>query len=68
MGAYGQALGATSTSNSPWYIVAADDKDDARLIVSQIVLDALAGLKLSYPAVSATRRRELQAIRRQLAK
>jgi PPK2 family polyphosphate:nucleotide phosphotransferase len=68
MQAYGQALSATSTADSPWYIVPADDKDNARLIVSQIVLDALAGLKLSSPVVSAARRRELQAIRKQLAK
>jgi PPK2 family polyphosphate:nucleotide phosphotransferase len=68
MQAYGQALGATSTTDSPWFIVPADDKDDARLIVSQIVLDALAALKLRYPVVSAARRRELQAIRKQLAR
>jgi PPK2 family polyphosphate:nucleotide phosphotransferase len=68
MQAYGQALSATSTADSPWFIVPADDKDNARLIVSQIVLDALSALKLSYPVVSAARRRELKAIRRQLAK
>lgn len=48
MQAYGQALGATSTADAPWSIVPADDKDYAPLIVSKIVLDALAGLKLSY--------------------
>ncbi len=68
MQAYGHALSATSTADAPWFIVPADNKDDARLIVSQIVLDALEALKLSYPVVSAARRRELQAIRRQLAK
>ena len=68
MQAYGHALSATSTGDSPWFIVPADDKDNARLIVSQIVLDALEGLKMSYPVVSAARRRELQAIRKQLAK
>jgi PPK2 family polyphosphate:nucleotide phosphotransferase len=68
MHAYAKALSATSTADSPWFIVPADDKHDARLIVSQIVLDALSALKLSYPAVSAARRRELQAIRKQLAK
>ena len=68
MQAYGRALSATSTADSPWFIVPADDKDNARLIVSQIVLDALEGLKMSYPVVSAARRRELQAIRKQLAK
>ncbi len=66
--AYGHALSATSTADSPWFIVPADDKHNARLIVSQIVLDALVGLKLSYPEVNAARRRELQAIRKQLAK
>jgi len=68
MQAYGHALGATSTTDSPWFIVPADDKDNARLIVSQIVLDALEGLKLSYPVVTAARRQELKAIRKQLAK
>lgn len=68
MQAYARALSATSTADSPWYIVPADDKDNARLIVSQIVLDALEGLKMSYPVVSAARRRELQAIRKQLMK
>lgn len=68
MQAYGHALSATSTADSPWYIVLVDNKDNARLIVSQIVLDALKGLKMSYPVVSAARRRELQAIRRQLMK
>jgi PPK2 family polyphosphate:nucleotide phosphotransferase len=68
MQAYDRTLSATSTSDSPWFIVPADDKDDARLIVSQIVLDAMEGMKLSYPVVSAARRRELQSIRRQLAK
>lgn len=68
MQAYGHALGATSTTDSPWFIVPADDKDNARLIVSQIVLNALAGLKLSYPRVTASRRQALKAIRKQLAK
>ena len=67
MRAYEQALGATSTKDSPWYIVPADDKHDARLIVAQVVRDALADLGMRYPVVSAARRRELQAIRRQLA-
>ncbi len=67
MQAYDRALSATSTTDSPWFVVPANGKDDARRIVSQVVLDALEGLKLSYPEVSAARRRELQTIRRQLA-
>jgi len=68
MDAYSDCLGATSTDDSPWYVVPADDKENARLIVSQIVVDTLGGLNMSYPKVSAARRRELQSIRRRLAK
>jgi PPK2 family polyphosphate:nucleotide phosphotransferase len=68
MSAYEECLGATSTSAAPWYVVPADDKENARLIVSRICLDTLKELKLTYPKTSATRRRELRAIRGQLAK
>jgi len=68
MKAYGECLSATSTRNCPWYVVPADDKDNARLIVSQIVLDTLDGLKMAYPKVSKARRRELRSIRKRLAK
>ncbi|WP_332878636.1 ADP-polyphosphate phosphotransferase [Massilia sp. S19_KUP03_FR1] len=67
MHAYGEALAATSTTDSPWFIVPADNKHNARLIVSQIVLDALTGLQLSYPTVSEARRHELQAVRKLLS-
>jgi PPK2 family polyphosphate:nucleotide phosphotransferase len=66
MKAYEDCLGATSTQNSPWYVVPADDKLNARLIVSTIIVDTLKALKMSYPAPSPARRRELQAIRKQL--
>jgi hypothetical protein len=68
MKAYELCLSATSTRESPWYVVPADDKENARLIVSQIVLDALEELKMSYPETSAARRRELLAIRKRLEK
>ncbi|MGC8475086.1 MAG: ADP-polyphosphate phosphotransferase [Acetobacteraceae bacterium] len=68
MKAYGECLGATSTDECPWYVVPADDKENARLIVSQIVLDTLEGLRMAYPEVSEARRRELQEIRTQLEK
>jgi len=66
MDAYEKCLSATSTQASPWYIVPADDKDSARLIVSRIVLDALAGLKMAYPVMSPERKRELRTIRKTL--
>ena len=68
MSAYERCLSATSTRDSPWHVVPADDKENARLIVSRIVLDTFEALKMTYPKTSAKRRRELQLIRRQLAK
>jgi len=68
MNAYEACLSATSTHHAPWYVVPADDKDNARLIVSQIVLDALHELKMAYPKTTAKRRRELKAIRKLLEK
>jgi PPK2 family polyphosphate:nucleotide phosphotransferase len=68
MKAYEQCLSATGTGDSPWYVVPADDKENARLIVSQIVLDTFEELKMTYPKTSAKRRRELQLIRKRLAK
>jgi PPK2 family polyphosphate:nucleotide phosphotransferase len=68
MQAYEECLSATSTRDAPWYIVPADDKRNARLIVSQIIVDTLGALKMTYPRVDAKRRRELQEIRAQLAK
>ena len=59
MKAYEECLTATSTRNAPWYVVPADDKANARLIVSRIALDTLEGLKMTYPKTSAERRREL---------
>jgi PPK2 family polyphosphate:nucleotide phosphotransferase len=65
--AYEDCLSATSTHHAPWYSVPADDKENARLIVSQIVVDALDGLKISYPETTPRRKRELEAIRKELA-
>jgi len=67
MKAYEECLGATSTGDAPWYAVPADDKENARLIVSQIVVDTLEGLKMTYPKTSAKRRHELLTIRKRLA-
>ena len=66
MKAYEACLNATSTQHVPWHIVPADDKKNARLIVSQIVLDALDELKMAYPKTTAKRRLEFKAIRKEL--
>ena len=68
MEVYGDCLSATSTEHAPWYVVPADDKENSRVIVSQVVLDTLEALKMAYPKTTAERRKELQAIRKRLAK
>jgi PPK2 family polyphosphate:nucleotide phosphotransferase len=66
--AYEECLNATSTRHAPWYVVPADDKENARLIVSQIVLDTLNDLKMAYPKTTPKRRLELKSIRKLLTK
>jgi PPK2 family polyphosphate:nucleotide phosphotransferase len=68
MNAYEDCLAATSTRDAPWYVVPADDKENARLIVSQIVVDTLEGLKMTHLETSPERRQELLSIRKQLTK
>ncbi len=66
--AYEECIRATSTHHAPWYVVPADDKENARLIVSQIVIDALQDLKMAYPKTTPKRREELKAIGKALEK
>lgn len=66
MKAYEDCLSATSTETAPWHIIPADDKEDARLIISQTILDTLNGLKMSYPQPNAACLKELKAIRKEL--
>jgi len=66
MKAYEECLGATSTAHAPWYVVPADDKKNARLIVSQVILDTLGGLKMRYPRPGRAQRKEFPALRREL--
>jgi PPK2 family polyphosphate:nucleotide phosphotransferase len=68
MSAFEECLSATSTRQAPWYVVPADDKENARLIVSQIILDTLKGLEMTYPEMGAGRREELRSIRERLIK
>ena len=68
MKAYEECLGETSTRDIPWYVVPADDKENTSLIVSHIILEALAELKMSYPRATAEHKQELELIRKQLTK
>jgi PPK2 family polyphosphate:nucleotide phosphotransferase len=68
MKAYEKCLSATSTERAPWYVVPADDKRNARLIISRIILETTKALELAFPTTSPKRRRELQGLRKMLAK
>jgi len=66
MRAYEDCLSATSSRHAPWYIVPADDKPNARLIVSRIILNTVEGLNLAYPKSTSERQKDLQLIRQRL--
>jgi PPK2 family polyphosphate:nucleotide phosphotransferase len=68
MKAYEDCLSATSTQVAPWYVVPADDKENARLIVSQVIIDTLSSLQMSYPKPNEAFRRELRSIRKLLTR
>ena len=66
MSAYGECITHTSKVHAPWYIVPADDKKNARLIISDIIVNTLEGLDMHYPEANETRKKELQVLRKQL--
>jgi PPK2 family polyphosphate:nucleotide phosphotransferase len=68
MKAYEACISSTSTKESPWYIVPADDKENTRLIVSRIIWDTMKKLKLSFPRSDESHEKELQSIREQLSR
>jgi PPK2 family polyphosphate:nucleotide phosphotransferase len=68
MTAFDECLSATSTSDVPWYVVPADNKKNARLIVSQIVVDTFKELDIAYPKTTPERHQELLSIRQKLEK
>lgn len=68
MGAYEACLEGTSTRHSPWFIVPADDKQNTRLIISEIILHTLRKLKMKYPVLDEKRRNELRSLRKLLEK
>lgn len=61
-----RAVNATAAADAPWYVIPADKKWFARLLVSQIVTEHLTGLEPRYPALDEAQRQALAAARRQL--
>ena len=66
MNAFEKAIQNTSTEDSPWYCVPADDKKNARLIVSDAIMRTLKELKLSYPEATLKHTNELEMLREKL--
>lgn len=62
MRAYEACLNTSSTIQAPWYLVPADDKESARLIVSQILVDSFKAMDMKYPEIKPKRRQELETI------
>ena len=66
MRAYEACINATSTDHAPWYILPADDKENARLIASHIICEHIDGLKMQFPHANATRKQDLLNFRKAL--
>jgi hypothetical protein len=67
MEAYEEAVAATSSHHAPWHLVPADDKENARLIVARILVEALEDLKLAPPTLTSDQLADLKAFRQELA-
>lgn len=63
MAAYEDCISQTSTTYAPWYVVPADDKRNARLIVSRVILNAMEDMKLRYPQSDEAMRARLETVK-----
>src|SRR5204863_455877 len=68
MKAYEKCISATSTDCAPWYIIPADDKPTARLLISRTIVNTMKELKMSFPKPTKAHRQELETIRKLLEK
>ena len=66
MKAYADAFQHTSTQWAPWYVIPADHKWFTRVAIADVLLKTMKSLKLSYPATSRERKKELLEVKRQL--
>ena len=66
MKCYKEAIEATSTEKSPWYVIPADKKWFTRLAVSEIIVKKLESMDLRYPVLSAEHKAELLEAKKML--
>jgi PPK2 family polyphosphate:nucleotide phosphotransferase len=64
--AYEEMIRNTATEEAPWYVVPADNKWFTRLVVSTVLVETLESLKLSFPKVEDTKRKELEEAKKVL--
>jgi len=66
--AYEEMIRQTATKHAPWYVVPADHKWYARLVVAAAIVDTLDGLDLSFPEMDRAKKKELEKVREALLK
>lgn len=66
MHAYEELIKNTSTKESPWYVIPADDKSYARIAIASAIITTLDEMDLEYPTISTEKLAELQAIKKAL--
>lgn len=66
MNAYEKAINETSKDHAPWFVIPGDDKWFARVAAIQIIIDALEGMDLKFPKLSAEDQKALESARKQL--
>jgi PPK2 family polyphosphate:nucleotide phosphotransferase len=66
LGAYEEMIAHTATEHAPWYVVPADNKWFTRVVVAEVIVDTLESLKLTYPRLGASQKKELEAAMRKL--
>ena len=66
--AYEECIGHTASNGSPWYIVPGDDKENARLSISRILVDRFEQMRLGYPKLKREETQKLKQLKRLLAK
>lgn len=66
MSCYQEAIKETSTKNAPWFVVPADKKWYARLVVSEIIIETMKGMELHYPEMSSEQKARIEEFKQRL--
>ena len=61
--AYGEILKESSRNQAPWYVIPADKKKSARLIISQIIVKHLSNIHMDFPELPEEQKKQLNSMR-----